>query len=224
MIGDAPYQCCKLVIVCKESSSVAVASQVLGGEEGGAAYSTHCTCFLHRAVAEAILSSRSLSDILDYIEPVAVCQINYRFHVSTLAEEMYRHNCFCAWRNGFLDCLNTDIESTRIRFNKYQTKTKELNDLNCGNEGEVGGDDLIPRPETESHHGYLQCIGAIGAGDNITYSHVTLELLLKKTYIRSLDECRGVDDTGNSTVQVCLKPLILLPQVNHLNLFHHNQI
>ena len=76
----------------------------------------------------------------------------------------------------------------RIRFNKHKFQTQKLNDLYRGNECEVGCYHFIARLEPERHHGYLQGVSAVGTGNDMAHSQVTLQLFLEEPYVRPFYE------------------------------------
>jgi len=88
-------------------------------------------------------------------------QVKYRFHIGALPEEVYRHNGPGTRGDGFAYGLNTDVESAVIRLCKHCLQPQELNHLNGGYKGKVGGYNLITRLETQRHHCYLESIGAV---------------------------------------------------------------
>ena len=46
MVGDASQLSGNIIIISIERSSIAIASQIFGREEGGSTNMTYCTCFL----------------------------------------------------------------------------------------------------------------------------------------------------------------------------------
>ena len=70
----------KVSIVCKDGSSIALASQILGREERGTANMPQSTCFCPPSVGEGIDGTQGLCVVFYYVEVVLLCEAKYWLH------------------------------------------------------------------------------------------------------------------------------------------------
>jgi hypothetical protein len=67
MVGNHMNTLCKSIIVGEDSTSIAIAAQVLGREERSATYGTHCAGLRLVSITESVFSTNSLGIVLNHI-------------------------------------------------------------------------------------------------------------------------------------------------------------
>ena len=117
MVSDCPHPCIQCIVVGEYGTAVPVAAKVLGGEETGATDVTDRSCLFGLAIGEGVLCADGLTSILYYIQMMLLRQCHNRLHISALAEQMHRHDCFGLGGDSATDGL--DIHVHRVPINIY---------------------------------------------------------------------------------------------------------
>ena len=103
----------QVVVVGEERTAIAVAAQVLAGEEAGGTDVTDGAALLLRSIAEGVVATDRLAVVLDHEEVVLFGNGHDRFHVGGLAEEMHGHDRLGLRCDLALDVFGVDVEGAR---------------------------------------------------------------------------------------------------------------
>ena len=140
-----------------------------------------------------------------------------RLHVAALAKEVYRHNGFGARSDGRFYDFGSHIEGVRVHVHHHRAKAQQCNDLSRSHIGESGHDDFVAGFEVQSHEGYLEGVGAVGAGDDVPGAEVGFQILLKAGHGRASYKGGVVHHFADAGVHVFFDFLVLALQIHHLD-------
>ena len=224
MVHDVPQFMGQFIIIGEDGAAVAIAAQVLGREEGGGADISHGTGLFHRAIAEGKIRPYRLAGILDDIEAMFFCYCHDGFHVGALPEEVHGNNGFRLWCDGFFQCLDVNVKGARFHIHQDRGEFQQGYHLHRGHKSEGYGNDLIVGLQAEGHHGHLQRVGAVGAGDHMFYPQVSLQVFLEALYRRAVNECGGIDHFVDGCIHLGFYLFILRFQVNHPYRSHNQSV
>ena len=103
VVGDRPHTLRQRIVVGEDRAAVAVATQVLRGEERRAADVAYRTGLLRLAVGEGELCADSLAGVLHHVDMLLAREFHQRLHVGALTEQVHRHDGFRTRRDGATD-------------------------------------------------------------------------------------------------------------------------
>ena len=143
VVGYRAHPSGQRIVIGEDCATIAVATQVLRGEETSATYVAHRRGLFLATIAERIYGADGLARIFHDIQVMFLGECHQGFHVGALTEEMNGHNSFGLRRDGFLDCLHRDIHRVPIHIHHYGSQTQEGHHF-CGCDKRKGwGDHLV---------------------------------------------------------------------------------
>ena len=202
-------------IAGEQGAPVSVTTQVLGGEEGSATDIPHGPGMVAAAVAVQVTGTDGLGRILNYVEVVLLGQFQNRLHGRTLPKEMHRHNGPGPRSDGRPHLRRVQGEGLRVHIHQDRGQPEQGDGLSGRHVGEGCGDELIPGLQAQGHHGDLERIRTVGAGDNLRTVQVGTQFRGEGMDLRPVDKGRVLDDLGHVPLHLVTDMQVLGTQVHH---------
>lgn len=161
-------------IVCDDGAAIAESAEILLNNEAGG-------CGI-AAVADAEagpMRADGLGVVLDDVEFVFGGYLPDSVHVGALAVQVNGHDGFCFWRDGSLDVGRADAFGFRATIDEHSRCACDPDCFCCGEERVWVGNDLVARPNSESHEREPDRVGAIAYTDCVLCSVVTRQFSLE---------------------------------------------
>ena len=139
---------------------------------------------------------------------------------------MHRNNRPCPRRNCLFYALGRNVESFAIYVCKHGSESEQPYDFGRSHIGKGRDYHLVAGPQAECHKGYLERIGPVGTRYHMPASELFRKVGGKPAHLRTVYECRAVENLRNAAVYLILDFKILTVKVYHLylHLFTTNPI
>ena len=125
-------------------------------------------------------------------------------------------------RNGCFHLFGIDQKGFRIDVHQNGLQPQKGDHLCSCHIGEARRDHLISRLQIQGHHGHLQRIRPICAGNHMGYIEIAFQLALKSFDFRAIDELGRSDDFTHSTVHFFFDVLVLRLEIDHVQVAHNS--
>ena len=216
VVGDHPGYCCEVIVVGDDGAAVAVASEIFGGEKGCASEVSHGTCFSGGTVGEGIVGADGLCVVFDDEEVVLLGQGEDGFHIGALSEQVHGYDGFGSRGDMGFDEFCGDVEGMWIHVGHDGDEAQESDDFRGCDVGECGYDDFVAGFEAECHHGDLEGVGTVGAGDDVGGAEVLFEVFAESLHFGASNEGSGIEHLVYFPLHGILNVQVLGFEVNHL--------
>ena len=211
----------KIVVICKQRTTLAVASERLGGVEARAGDLSDIAAF--HSVSRG---AETLRGIFDDGEAMLRCDGIDGIVVRHLAEEAHGQKRFRGRCDGCLDLLDSDIEIQGINVHEHRLCADLRNHLRRADPGEGNRDDFIARPDLQRAQGYFQTIRAAGHRDGVTTAHIIGEGVFQRLDLGSHNEAPVLKNTVDRFVDGGLEFEILGLEIDeiHGSVYHQSRV
>ncbi len=145
VVGNLRHLLCEIVVIGKNGTAVAVASEVFGRKEGGGPCDADSSGSFLCTVGACVPCSDGLCVVFDDVDIVFFSQGHDLVHIGALSEQVYGHDGFGAGCDMRFDVRRSDIKSEWIYIDHDGLQSEECDDFGGGDVGEGGHDDLVTR-------------------------------------------------------------------------------
>ena len=181
------------------------------GEEAGAAEGAEVA-----ALAALIGGAEALGGVFDHRQAVAGGDGVDGVQVRRLAVEADGQDGLGAGAELGLDEAGVDVAGLGFDVDEHWGGADQDDDFGGGDEGEGGGDDLVPGADAKGHQADEQGLGTAGDGDAVAGAGVGGQACFQFPHLGAEDELAVVEDAVEVALQLRAQLLLLGGQVDEV--------
>lgn len=212
--GDLAHDFGQFVVVGKEGTAVAIATQGLAGEEAGAGDRRQIAAF-----AAFVGGAKALGGVFNHRNAVAGGNGVDGVIVGTLAIQADGDDGLGSRGDGGFEQGGVEVVAAWAHIYIHGFGAQQGHGFGGGNVGKAGGDDFVARAYAQRHLGNLQGVCAVGHGDAVFGAGVFAQLFFQLGHFGAEDVLAVVQYALDASVNVCLQALVLAFEVDEVHGF-----
>ena len=217
VVGQAPNTCSQGFVARQHGAAIAQGTEVFAREEARRAHSAEHARRAMDALT-APFGSETLGVVLHDVQAVYLGPGNQGVHVGALAKQMHHHHRLGVRRARLFRRTGVELEGPRVDVCKHGRGADLGHNFSRGDEGEIGHDDLVTRPQSERAQGEGKGVCAVAAPHDVPFEPKgVVELGLKLGHVFASDERRGGHDFVEGLIQLWPHPCVQPAQIHHVN-------